>query len=152
MVGDLDRLVLIIGDIKSDFLIGMSHHINIPLDNTDSDDISGLLISRAGPVGMPGSLELAATAVAEALGATVRYDDSAAPKNYELANAQDGSVNSRDRNAADWEFLPFPHIPMTPVDIMPGVGTFSTTSRLTATPSSFGLFCTPSPMPVYQCM
>ena len=116
VVSGLDSLVPIIGDIKSDFLIGMSHHINIPLDNTDYDDISGLLITRAGPVGVPGSLELAATAVADVLGATVRFDDSAAPKNYEVANAHDGSAISRHRDAADWEFLPFPHIPMTPVD------------------------------------
>lgn len=116
VVSGLDSLVPIIGDIKSDFIIGMGHHINIPLDNTDYDDISGLLMTRAGPLGVPGALELAATAVADVTGATVRFDDSEAPKNYDVANAHDGSANSRHRDAADWEFLPFPHIPMTPVD------------------------------------
>jgi hypothetical protein len=46
----------------------------------------------------------------------VRYDDSAAPKNYDVQNAQDGAPNSKHRDAADWEFLPFPHVPMPPVD------------------------------------
>jgi hypothetical protein len=116
VVSGLDSFVPIIGDIKSDFIVGMSHHINIPLNNADYDDISGLLTTRAGPLGVPGALELAATAVADVTGATVRFDDSAAPKNYDVANAQDGSADSRHRDAADWEFLPFPHIVMMPVD------------------------------------
>ena len=116
VVSGIDSIVPIIGDIKSDFIVGMSHHINVPLGNTDYDDISGLLIVRAGPFGVPGALEKLATAVADATGATVRYDDSAAPKNYNVKNAQDGSPNSRNRSAADWEFLPFPHLPMPPVD------------------------------------
>jgi hypothetical protein len=115
-VSGLDSLVPIIGDIKSDFIVGMSHHINIPLGNKDYDDTSGLLMTKAGPFGVPGALEVLATAVADVTGATVRYDDSAAPKNYDVQNAQDGAANSRHRNAGDWEFLPFPHIPMPPVD------------------------------------
>ena len=90
-VSGIDSLVPIIGDFKSDFIVGMSHHINVPLGNKDFDDTSGLLITRAGPLGVPGALETLATAVADATGATVRYDDSAAPKNYDVRNAQDGA-------------------------------------------------------------
>jgi len=116
IVSGAESIIPIVGDIKNDAIVGMSHHINVPLDNTDYDDLSGLLISRAGPLGVPGALEAAAIALADATGATVRYDDSAAPKNYEVQNAQDGSPNSRHRNAGDWEFLPFVHTPMPPVD------------------------------------
>ena len=115
-VSGLDSLVPIIGDIKSDDIVGMSHHIDIPLGNKDYDDTSGLLTVRAGPLGVPGALELFAIAGADAAGVTVRYDDSNAPKNYDVANAQDGLPNSKHRDAADWEFLPFPHLPMPPVD------------------------------------
>lgn len=116
IVSGIDSFVPILGDFKSDQIVGMSHHINVPLANSDYDDISGLLITRAGPLGVPGALEVLATAVADAAGATVRYDDSDAPKNYEIINAQDGSANSRHRSATDWESLPFPHVAMPPVD------------------------------------
>ncbi len=116
VISGLDSAVPIIGDIHSDAIVGMSHHINIPLGNKDYDDISGLLIVQAGPYGLPGALELLATAAADISGATVRYDDSAAPKNYNVKNSQDGAPDSRQRDAADWEFLPFPHVPMPPVD------------------------------------
>jgi hypothetical protein len=127
VVSGIDSLVPIIGDFKSDFIVGMSHHINVPLGNKDFDDTSGLLITKAGPLGVPGALETLATAVA-ATGATVRYDDSAAPKNYDVRNAQDGAPDSRHRDAADWEFLPFPHLPMPPVDNLGwyGEGQYST--------------------------
>ena len=116
VVSGLDSHVPVIGDIKSDDIVGMSHHINIALGNKDYDDTSGLLTVRAGPRGVPGALELFAIMGADLAGVTVRYDDSNAPKNYDVANAQDGLPNSRHRDAADWEFLPFPHLPMPPVD------------------------------------
>jgi hypothetical protein len=116
VVSGIDSFVPIIGDVKSDFIVGMSHHINIPLADKEYDDTSGLLITMAGPLGVPGALEVVATAFADAAGVTVRYDDSAAPKNYDVQNANDGLPNSRHRDAANWEFLPFPHVPMPPVD------------------------------------
>lgn len=116
VVSGIDSFVPIIGDVKSDFIVGMSHHINVPLANKDYDDTSGLLITKAGPLGVPGALEVLATAFADAAGVTVRYDDSEAPRNYDVQGAQDGSPNSRHRDQANWEFLPFPHIPMPPVD------------------------------------
>ena len=116
VITGLDSAVPIIGDIHSDAIVGMSHHINIPLGNKDYDDISGLLIVNAGPYGVPGALEVLATAAADLSGVTVRYDDSAATKNYDVKNGHDGAPDSRHRGAADWEFLPFPHITMPPVD------------------------------------
>lgn len=116
VVSGIDSLVPIIGDFKADAIVGMSHHLNVPLANKEYDDLSGLLIVNAGPYGIPGALETLATAIADAAGATVRYDDSDGPKNYEVVNPTDGPPGSRHRDAADWEFLPFPHVPMPPVD------------------------------------
>jgi hypothetical protein len=115
-VSGLDSFVPVIGEIKSDMIVGMGHHINVPLGDTEYDDISGLLVVNAGPYGVAGTLELGTTAFANHLGVTVHYDYSDAPKSYDVQGAQDGLPNSRHRNAADWEFLPFTQIPMTPVD------------------------------------
>ena len=50
---------------------------------------------------MAGALALAATAVADVLSATVRFDDSVASIYDEEANAHDGSATPRHCNAAD---------------------------------------------------
>lgn len=129
-VAEIDGAFPIIGSYKNgDVFTGMGHHIDVPLGNKDFDDTSGLLISRAGPLTVPGALELVATAGADVLGLTVNYDHSDAPKNYEVANTDDGSA-TRHRNAADWQFLPFPHTPMTPVDNLGwyGMKQFGTTN------------------------
>ena len=75
-----------------------------------------MLTVKAGPQGIPGAIELLAIWGAIEVGLTVRYEDSDATKNYEVQGAHDGSPNSRHRGALDWELLPFPLIPMTPVD------------------------------------
>jgi hypothetical protein len=132
-VAEIDGVFPVVGFYKNpDVFTGMGHHIDVPLKNRDFDDTSGLLISRAGPRTVPGALELLATAGADALGLTVNYDHSDAPKNYEVPSADDGSP-TRHRDAADWEFLPFPHTPMTPVD---NLGWFGMKEFGTANPAA----------------
>lgn len=116
-VATLDSWVPVMGSIKSgEVLTGMCHHINVALDNRDFDVVSGYKMTEAGPNRLPGAFESLSIALADAAGVTIQYDDSQAPRNYEVTNGQDSHPNSRPRGASDWEYLTFPHIPMTPLD------------------------------------
>ena len=112
-----ESIIPIVGDIKNDAIVGISHHINVPLDNTDYDDLSGLLITRAGQLGVPGALEAAAIALADATGATVAGVPTTAPllKTSRVRTLRTDHRLRRRRNAGNWEFLPFVHTPMPPV-------------------------------------
>jgi hypothetical protein len=112
-VEGIDSAVPVFG-VRKD--AGMGHHINVAYGKSDYDDVTGLLTVHAGPYGVPGMIELLTIWGAIDVGLTVSYDDSDATKNYEVQGAHDGSPNSRHRSSGDWEFLPFPLLPMTPVD------------------------------------
>jgi hypothetical protein len=113
-IDGIDSVIPVIGAVRKD--AGIGHHINVVHGKSDYDDVSGLLTVNAGPYGVPGAVELISIWLAIDFGLTVRYDDSDATRNYEVQGAHDGSPNSRHRGAADWEMLPFPFLPMTPVD------------------------------------
>jgi hypothetical protein len=123
-VSELDGLAGGFGDHTSGSYTGMSHHINVNPDKggpwsvplTLHDDLPGMLTDRAGPSGVPDPMELVTMAVADFSGMSVHYDPSLAPKRYEIGTGADGHLASIHRDAADWEYLSWPHVAFTPLD------------------------------------
>jgi len=125
-VATVDGLAPGFGEIRnSEFLSGMCHHIDVKgdvpapgwstLTKPHYDDISGMYSLTAGPGGVPGVTELAAHASA-LIGATVNYEESHGVKNYEVGDGKDFHQNTTVRTEQQWEYLPWPNVPFTPVD------------------------------------
>ncbi len=110
---------------SADFYTGMGHHLNVRPATSEGpwklhpdayDDLPGLLVENAGPVGIPDGVEFLAMGAADGLGLTVHYGPSLGPDRYETTGAADAHPDSVHRGEAEWEWLAFPHTPFTPLD------------------------------------
>jgi hypothetical protein len=102
---------------------GMGHHLNVVASTPGSyDDRQGLLFESAGPLGTPDALELALIALIDWAGVSIEYDDSLAPKRYQIVGGADHHADSVARDEADWEVLTIAHTDMTALDNMAKYG------------------------------
>lgn len=124
-IATVDGLFPGFGEFKSEMLVGMCHHIDIkdqvvapgwsPIPKRKYDDVSGLYGVSAGPFGVPGFIEKLAVGGSQ-LGISVNYDESDSVKNYQVEDGHDYHANTEMRDKADWEYLNWPFVPMTPLD------------------------------------
>lgn len=109
-----------------DAVSGICHHIDVKgdvvvpgwstLNKGHYDDISGLYGQTPGPTGAPGHTEHAVLALTNSLGVSLDYDNSDGTRRYEILDGQDFHMNTIHRRRQDWEYLPWPRVPMPPLD------------------------------------
>ncbi len=89
---DLANLIPGIGDIASKDYTGVWHFINLSDAATFSDhydDHPGLFYERAGPFGVPGTVDVGILAITDGLGLSVNPEKSDGVSRYQIANAND---------------------------------------------------------------
>jgi hypothetical protein len=106
-------------------LAGMCHHIDMkkpiaapgwPLRQKPRyDDRSGLYGLTAGPFHQPGAIEEFAMFLSD-VGASIDYDNSEGVRSYQVTDGKDHHKNTKRRDKEDFEYMPWPYIPMPPVD------------------------------------
>jgi hypothetical protein len=121
-VAEIDGLLPGFGDDTSSNYTGMPHHLNVtPAGQSGGrlyDDRPGLLADHAGPDGISDLIELLTTAWGDLSGMSVHYEPSLMPKpeRYEIVSGRDFHPDTKHRREQDWQFLSWPHVPMTPLD------------------------------------
>jgi hypothetical protein len=115
-IEELSSVVPVLAPQKNaDAFTGLWHFVQLGAGSHECDDRQGVLYPQAGPL-RPDEIDLAFVALADMLGLTLSYDESAGPRRFNITNPGDGDRPSCARGRAEWELETFPHVPFSPLD------------------------------------
>jgi len=122
---DLKNLIPGFGDDTSEEYVGLWHFINMsdsPVIDNDYDDHQGILYERAGPFGVPGSVDILIMVGSDLVGKSVNGEKSDGVKRYQMTQANDfffdgdSYSNTIFRSNFEWEKYSLGHTVFSSVD------------------------------------
>jgi hypothetical protein len=122
---DLKNLIPGFGDDTDEDYVGLWHFINMsdnPTIENDYDDHQGILYERAGPFGVPGSVDILIMVGSDLVGKSVNGEKSDGVKRYQMTQANDfffdgdSYSNTIFRSNFEWEKYSLGHTVFSSVD------------------------------------
>jgi hypothetical protein len=110
--------LLNVGTFHNDELAAVFHFVTVGtgLHSEQFDTPQGLLYDEAGIDNVPDVIDLGLMTLFDLIGASVAYDASDGPKNYEVTSADDGVRNTSHRDKLKWQSQPLGHTAFEPLD------------------------------------
>lgn len=117
-INNIESLLPGFGDFSGSTYTGLWHFINMrPGASNYYDDRQGMLYEQAGPLGVPGAVDVAIMIVADAVGLTMDGADSLGTKRYQISGGGDGHPDTSPiRDDGDFEVTTIGHVEFEPLD------------------------------------